>query len=159
MKDELDKIVRTRRSVRKYKKTNIPHDNVLLLGYVSDDQLATLYRKCSLFVFPSLHEGFGLPAGEAMACGVPVVSTDGGALPEVVGDSGLIVPTKDHKAISSAVRCLLKDEDLSIALGEKGMARIHKYFSWAVTGGEMLKLYRSIIKENQSGMTHVARNY
>ncbi len=126
---------------------------------LSSYQITELYARATCAVVPSIYEGFGLPAGEAMACGVPVISTNGGALPEVVGDSGLIVPTKDHKAISSAVRCLLKDEDLRIALGEKGMARIHKYFSWTVTGEKMLKLYRSIIKENQSGMAHVARNY
>ena len=79
---------------------------------ISTEQLVALYGQASLAVVPSEYEGFGLPAAEAMACGVPVVATDGGALPEVVGDAGLVVPAKDAKALAGAMGRLLADPEL-----------------------------------------------
>ena len=67
----------------------------------------TLYAEASVVVVPSVYEGFGLPAGEAMACGVAVVSTNGGALPEVVGDDGILVPVRNAQAIADAIKDLL----------------------------------------------------
>ena len=84
-------------------------DRVQFVTGISTQQMVHYYAQAAIAVVPSVYEGFGLPAGEAMACGVPVVSTDGGALPEVVGDAGLIVPTKDAEALAAAIGMLLRD--------------------------------------------------
>ena len=76
-------------------------------GRISDAELVRHYARAAAAVIPSVYEGFGLPAGEAMACGVPVISTTGGALPEVVGDAGLLVPPADPAALAAAIRRLL----------------------------------------------------
>ena len=74
---------------------------------ISADEIRHLYASSAVAIVPSEYEGFGLPAGEAMACGVPLVSTDGGALPEVVGDAGLLVPVRDSGALQLAIAKLL----------------------------------------------------
>ena len=126
---------------------------------LSPKQIAELYACATCAVVPSVYEGFGLPAGEAMACGVPIITTNGGALPEVVGNSGLIVPTRDHVAINSALRCMLSDADLREELSARGIDRIHKHFSWAVAAKQMIALYRSIIRGNTLGTVNVSTNY
>ena len=75
-------------------------DKVQFVNGISTEQMVRYYAEATIAVVPSVYEGFGLPAGEAMACGVPVVSTDGGALPEVVGDAGVIVPAKSAEALA-----------------------------------------------------------
>ena len=112
---------------------------------MSTAELVTLYAETSLVVVPSIYEGFGLPAGEAMACGVAVVSTKGGALPEVVGDSGILVPVRDAKAIASAVADLLDHPEKAQALGLKARTRILDKFSWQVAAASMTQTYQHII--------------
>ncbi|MEZ4579480.1 MAG: glycosyltransferase [Desulfobacterales bacterium] len=75
---------------------------VRFTGRISDEEFVRQYAKATVAVIPSVYEGFGLPAGEAMACGVPVISTTGGALPEVVGDAGILVPPADPAALAKA---------------------------------------------------------
>ncbi len=108
-------------------------------------EVAELYANATCAVIPSIYEGFGLPAGEAMACGVPVISTNGGALPEVVGDAGIMVPTRDHLALADAIRTMLADSNLRHSLAAKGRARILELFSWEVAAGDMVQLYRKVI--------------
>lgn len=115
---------------------------------LTTEEVAELYASATCAVVPSIYEGFGLPAGEAMACGVPIISTDGGALPEVVGDAGITVPTRDSDAIASAIRVVLDDETLRNKFAERGRKRILDKFSWAVAAEEMEKLYRNIIVES-----------
>ncbi len=86
------------------------------------------YAEAAIAVVPSVYEGFGLPAGEAMACGVPVVSTDGGALPEVVGDAGVIVPAKNVDALVEAIDTLLQDPQARADLGARGKAAYRAAF-------------------------------
>ena len=83
-------------------------DKVQFVSGISTEQMVRYYAEATIAVVPSVYEGFGLPAGEAMACGVPVVSTDGGALPEVVGDAGVIVPAKIVEALVEAIDALLR---------------------------------------------------
>ncbi len=104
-----------------------------------------LYARASLAVVPSLYEGFGLPAGEAMACGVPVVSSDGGALPEVVGDAGLLVPAGDPEALAGAITALLADAGERERLGRAGRMRIEQQFSWHTAARQMVALYRDVL--------------
>lgn len=111
---------------------------------LSTDEIVKLYAEASVAVVPSVYEGFGLPAGEAMACGTPVISTDGGALPEVVGDAGIIVPTRNPEAIARAVQELLDDPARRQALSEKARNRITTSFSWEVAAGRMADYYRQV---------------
>ena len=107
--------------------------------------LMALMEPNSIAIVPSVYEGFGLPAGEAMACGVPVVSTNGGALPEVVGEAGVIVPAKSVDALADAIGDLLEDEQRRIELSAAGRQRILEKFSWQVCAAEMVNYYRLVL--------------
>jgi glycosyltransferase involved in cell wall biosynthesis len=97
---------------------------------LSRDEMAELFGRATICVTPSLYEGFGLPAAEAMACGAPVVVTDGGALPEVVGDAGVVVPAGDAAALEAAIASLLDDPGRRRALGDAAAARARTHFNW-----------------------------
>ncbi len=92
-----------------------------------------------------LYEGFGLPAGEAMACGCPVIASDRGALPEVVGDAGLLVPAGDSAALARALAGLLDDEPQRQYLGLRGRQRIVEKFSWQVAAREFTDYYHQLL--------------
>ena len=92
-------------------------------------------------VVPSLYEGFGLPAVEAMAAGIPLVSSDGGALKEVVSDGGLQVSAGDHAALAEAIARVLDDPALATALSERGLQRVHEHFCWSVCARQMVHQY------------------
>ncbi|HKJ59844.1 MAG TPA: glycosyltransferase family 4 protein [Halobacteriales archaeon] len=112
---------------------------------IDDDEMVELYASSAMAVVPSLYEGFGLPAAEAMACGVPVVATTGGALPEVVGDAGVLVPPGDVEALTRAMATLLADAERREHLGEAARRRICTEFDWEDTARETLALYRRAI--------------
>lgn len=114
---------------------------------ISTEAVVDLYAEASIAIVPSLYEGFGLPAGEAMACGVPVVSTTGGALPEVVGDAGLSVPPGDAAALELAIKSLLDDPERRQTLGARGKARIHELFSWQKAASQLSAYYRKVIAD------------
>jgi glycosyltransferase involved in cell wall biosynthesis len=118
---------------------------VRFTGRISDAALVRHYARASLAVVPSLYEGFGLPAGEAMACAVPVVSTTGGALPEVVGDAGRLVPPADPGALARAVADLLEQPEQALELGRRGFARVHRHFSWRRAAQLTVDAYREAI--------------
>lgn len=111
---------------------------------LSTAAIRELYAESTVAVVPSEYEGFGLPAGEAMACGVPVVSTDGGALPEVVGDAGIVVPARDPAALADAVARVLDDPDLRSRLAASGRRRIEQCFSWQRAARQMTALYHRV---------------
>ena len=121
-------------------------DRITLTGRVSRDELVQLYNRAQLFVSPSLYEGFGLPAAEAMACGTPVVATTAGAFPEVIEDgiSGLLVPPGDPAALAGAIERVLDDTKLRRRLGRDGRRRIVDHFSWRETATRTLKLYEDV---------------
>jgi glycosyltransferase involved in cell wall biosynthesis len=102
---------------------------VEVLGYVPDEDLPALYAGATAFVYPSLYEGFGLPPLEAMACGTPVVVSDAAALPEVVGEAGLLFDPHDGEALAEALSRLLEDAALRGELSRRGLARA-AHFSW-----------------------------
>src|SRR5690606_11417799 len=120
-------------------------DRLRIVSGITTEDMVRLYAEASIAVVPSLYEGFGLPAGDAMACGVPVVATDGGALPEVVGGAGVIVPAGDAAALETAIAALLEDPARGRLLGERGRQRILERFCWAVCAREMEALYRRVI--------------
>jgi glycosyltransferase involved in cell wall biosynthesis len=98
-------------------------------------------------VVPSLYEGFGLPAAEALACGVPVVSTTAGALPEVVGHDGcgILVPPRDHEALAAGIKRLLDSEDLRRDMAHSGRKRVEQMFSWRQAAEKTLDVYREVM--------------
>ncbi len=117
-----------------FKSINLPGemDQVRFLGYVQEEYLAGLYAGATLFILPSFDEGFGLPALEAMACGTPVIVSDGGALKEVVGDAGLVFELANPHGLSNAIRTCLSDRNLLSRLGSQGLTRA-TLFSWQDT--------------------------
>lgn len=113
-----------------YAKTELAaSERVHFLGYIPEEALAGLYAKATLFVLPSLDEGFGLPALEAMACGTPVIVSSGGALPEVVGSAGLIFDLRQPGSLSPMIRSCLEDHALYSSLVARGLEHVQK-FSW-----------------------------
>jgi glycosyltransferase involved in cell wall biosynthesis len=120
-------------------------DAVTTHAGVTTDRLVDLYASADVAVVPSVYEGFGLPAGEAMACGVPVVATDGGALPEVVGDAGVQVPAADADALATAIVDLLGDPDRRRRLGRRGRERVVQEFAWERAARETARTYRQAI--------------
>jgi glycosyltransferase involved in cell wall biosynthesis len=120
-------------------------DRVHFTGYVTDRQLAAFYRCSTVFVLPSLYEGFGLPALEAMAQGVPIACSDAGALPEVCGDAAIMFNPKSVESIAAAVERILGDAELRRRLSLAGTARA-TMFSWKKTAELTLKVYEQVVK-------------
>jgi phosphatidyl-myo-inositol dimannoside synthase len=119
---------------------------VTFLGWVPNTALPPYYRAAAVSVIPSLEEGFGIPAAEAMGCNTPVVATDAGGLPEVVehGVTGLVVPRGDAGALAQAIGELLDDPERRRRMGEAGRARALRLFDWDRTAEQLEELYRSI---------------
>lgn len=114
---------------------------------LSEAALRARYAEATVAVVPSLYEGFGFPAVEAMACGTPLVSTTGGALGEVVGDAGLTVPPGDSTALAEAIDRLLRAPELRQGLGARGRRRVRETFSWHGVGEAMAALYETARRE------------
>jgi glycosyltransferase involved in cell wall biosynthesis len=120
---------------------------VTFTGRISNDEFVRQYAKAFLAVVPSVYEGFGLPAGEAMACGLPVVSTTGGALSEVVGDAGILVPPADSRALAGAVTAILDNPEVAEKMGRAGYERVHKLFTWKRAAEMTVEAYRETISD------------
>ncbi|MDY6825471.1 MAG: glycosyltransferase family 4 protein [Thermodesulfobacteriota bacterium] len=116
-------------------------------GRISNEAFVREYARATVAVVPSVYEGFGLPAGEAMACAVPVISTSGGALPEVVGDAGIIVPPENPDAIAGAIARIFDNPTLAEELGRKGYQRVHNHFTWELAARETVAIYREVIRD------------
>jgi glycosyltransferase involved in cell wall biosynthesis len=115
---------------------------VRFTGRISDAELVRQYARASLAVVPSLYEGFGLPAGEAMACAVPLISTTGGGLPEVVGSAGILVPPADPAALARAIGRLLAHPQHARDMGRRGLRRVRRQFTWKRAAKQTLDAYR-----------------
>jgi glycosyltransferase involved in cell wall biosynthesis len=120
-------------------------NRITFTGRISDEQFVREYAKAAVAVVPSVYEGFGLPVGEAMACAVPVISTTGGALPEVVGDAGLLVPPADYQALANAILTILQQPQLAQKLGRAGYQRVHQHFTWAKAAQKTVAVYQEAI--------------
>ncbi len=134
------------RLMKKYRLYN----NIQILPRVPIEGLARLYNQNQILVSPSLHEGFGLPAVEAMACGIPVVATRAGALSEIIEDgvTGILVPPADSQALSEALKTLLSDPDLCRRMGQAGRERVLKNFTWRRTAEKMSQAYEEVCRES-----------
>ncbi|MHB1360265.1 MAG: glycosyltransferase family 4 protein [Rhodocyclaceae bacterium] len=117
-----------------------------LLGYVDDALMPTLYAGAAAFAYPSRYEGFGLPALEAMASGVPVITGNLTSLPEVVGDAGIMVDPDDADALAAYLRQLLEDRDYAENLGRRGLVRA-RTFSWQRCARETVAVYEKVLRQ------------
>ena len=125
-------------------------DSVTFTGRISHEELVKQYGGSQVAVVPSLYEGFGFPAGEAMACGVPVVSSSAGALPEVVGpdgEAGLLVPPGDAVSMAAALKRLMGDEDLRRRMGMAARRRVETHFSWEQAARKTVAVYEELIAD------------
>jgi glycosyltransferase involved in cell wall biosynthesis len=123
-------------------------DKVIFTGYVEDEVLACLYNAASLLVFPSLQEGFGLPAVEAMVCGCPVAVSNLGSLPEIVGDAGFLFDPNSKEEMLGVIKKVLSDNDLRESMKSKGLERAKK-FSWEKAATDLLAIFHNVVDGNQ----------
>jgi glycosyltransferase involved in cell wall biosynthesis len=114
-------------------------------GRIDNAEFVRQYARAALAVVPSVYEGFGLPVGEAMACGVPVISTTGGALPEVVGNAGVLVPPADANALARAIVDILDHPQRARALGQAGYQRVLTQFTWRRAAEKTVAVYREVM--------------
>jgi glycosyltransferase involved in cell wall biosynthesis len=142
--DEISKYQGLRRAVHQHKL----HKHVRFFGFVPIDTLSVLYRLASVFVFPSLYEGFGLPPLEAMASGTPVVTSNVSSLPEVVGDAALLVDPYDPDSIADAMNQALSDTALRAELIRRGHAKVREY-SWQSSVARIREVYEEVMQEPQ----------
>jgi glycosyltransferase involved in cell wall biosynthesis len=143
--DEISKLPALRRAVHR----NKLHKHVRFLGYLKDDTLTVLYRLASVFVFPSLYEGFGLPPLEAMASGTPVVTSNVSSLPEVTGDAAVLVDPYDVDSIGDGMRRVLDDPRLAEELRIKGLKRARE-FSWEHSVEKTQRVYREVAADGRA---------
>jgi glycosyltransferase involved in cell wall biosynthesis len=128
-------------------------DAVTFVSGVEQERIVELYAEAEVAVVPSLYEGFSLPAVEAMACGVPVVGTTGGAVPEVVGndnETALIVPTADAGALATAIGRLLDDAALRDRIGNAGRQRVMERFTWKACAVGTAEQYRVLLESRKA---------
>lgn len=119
-------------------------EDVIYTGYVSNESLNLLYCGAEAFVFPSLYEGFGIPILEAMACGVPVLTSNLSSMPEVSGDAALYVDPSSVERITDGMIEIVEDASLRKDLMQKGFERV-KHFSWKETARQTLRVYESLV--------------
>lgn len=130
---------------------------VRFMRNISDDDLALLYNAASVFVFPSLYEGFGLPVLEAMACGLPVVASNLTSVPELAGDGAVLANPSDEAAFAAALRDVLDRPERRASLRKAGLQRAAE-FSWQRTARMTLDVYQDVYQQLSSlGDTHFAR--
>ena len=125
---------------RLIKKLNL-EKRVNFFSNLTQEDLRKTYCEAELAIIPSLYEGFGFAAIEAMACGVPLISSSGGALPEVIKDTGIIIPPKNVKEIYNSVDYLLSSPHIAKELAEKGLQRANSKFSWTAIAKQLEKVY------------------
>jgi glycosyltransferase involved in cell wall biosynthesis len=121
-------------------------DCVRYTGKIDTADLVHHYSTATMLVVPSIYEGFGLPAAEAMSCCTPVISTTAGALPEVVGDAGILIPPGNTTAIVGAVTALLDDSNKRKEMGVVGKERVRRLFNWDNTAKQTADYYREAIE-------------
>jgi glycosyltransferase involved in cell wall biosynthesis len=120
-------------------------EDVIFTGYVPDDDLRLLYNLATVFVYPSLYEGFGLPILEAMACGTPVIASRVASMPEVAGNAAILIDPYQEREIAGAIRRVVTDVSLAESLSRRGLAHA-KQFSWARTAAKTRAVYESVMK-------------
>lgn len=118
---------------------------IMRFSNLSRSELAYLYQKCDVFVFPSLYEGFGLPLLEAMSCGAPVVSARTSSIPEVAGEAAILVEPTDHNALAGAIKQMITDPSLRRRYVQAGYQQIEQ-FSWLRTAQQTRAVYEQVVR-------------
>jgi glycosyltransferase involved in cell wall biosynthesis len=126
------------------KKLNLD-GTVHFTGRLTLEELAQRYSSAQIAVVPSLYEGFGIPAAEAMACGTPVIATTGGALPEVVGDAGILVSPGSADALAAAIKQLFNNKQAQQRMSEAGRKRVKERFDWEQSARKTLEVYQEAL--------------
>ncbi|MCK5146603.1 glycosyltransferase family 4 protein [bacterium] len=124
-------------------------DIIHFTGYVSDETMATLYNNASLFVLPSLYEGFGFPLLEAMKAGVPVIAANTTAIPEIVGDAGILFEANNHDDLAKKMQNIIDNQSESQRLIARGLERA-TYFTWARAAKSTLLCYERAIRSHNN---------
>jgi glycosyltransferase involved in cell wall biosynthesis len=117
---------------------------VTFTGFVPDEHLAVLYNAATVLALPSFDEGFGLPAVEAMACGLPVAASRSGSLSEIVGPAGVFFDPRDHAGMAAALRSVLDDRALRARLAAEGLKRA-ALFTWSAAARDAVRLFEEIV--------------
>lgn len=126
--------------------TNDCCQDIIFTGYVEDDELITLYNNTEVFVFPSLYEGFGLPPLEAMACGAPVITSDISSLPEIVGESAVLIDPQNIEQLVDCIWKVVNDREYRLSLKQKGLDHV-KSFTWEKSIKELTELYKECLNK------------
>ncbi|HOF15229.1 MAG TPA: glycosyltransferase family 4 protein, partial [Spirochaetota bacterium] len=124
------------------------NEQITFTGKIPLDKLVQLYAQTQIALCPSLYEGFGFPAAEAMACELPVIASTGGALPEVVGQhmkTGILVPPRDPYALAEAIDFLIENPDIRNRIGKAARQRVLKTFTWENAARQMVNVYQEAI--------------
>ncbi|OPJ64111.1 glycosyltransferase family 4 protein [Clostridium chromiireducens] len=146
LKDEGEKLLT-------FVKNNNLEDKIVFCGYLEDDILPILYSGCDAFIYPSLYEGFGLPPLEAMSCKVPVITSTLTSIPEVTGDTAILINPHNINELEKALVTLLNDEQLKADLSERGYLRSLE-FTWRKTAKKTLDAYKKLLSNTQlNGVT------
>lgn len=122
-------------------------NKIIFTGFIPDEDLAYLYNAATLLVFPSLEEGFGLPAMEAMACGTPVAASNCGSLPEVLGPAGRFFDPRNAQDIAEVIKQILMDDSQRLRMKETGLARAQK-FLWRKAAEDTLVIFNELAQKN-----------
>jgi glycosyltransferase involved in cell wall biosynthesis len=125
-------------------------NNIVLAGYVSNNDLPAIYSRCEIFLYPSIRESFGIPVLEAMACGVPVISSNMASMNEVAGDAALLPDPHQPDEITAAMIRIVDDTELKSGLITKGFIRAAG-FSWKSMAEKMLAVYLEV--GDEEGLT------
>lgn len=120
---------------------------IRLLGYVSQDELPQIIAGALTLIFPSIYEGFGLPPLEAMACGVPVIASNNSSIPEVVGDTGILLNSNDTQGFAAAITSLIENPALRARLSQMALER-SKQFTWEQCALSTLEVYKKVLAEH-----------
>lgn len=127
-------------------------DRITFTGKITLEKLVKLYSQTEMALCPSLYEGFGFPAAEAMACEIPVIAATGGALPEVVGEhlkTGYLVPPRDPEALAEGIDFLADNPDIRKRIGKAARKRVLEKFTWSKAAGEMVRVYEEVVSAHR----------
>ena len=124
-------------------------DRVIFTGYIDEEDKAAIYQGARIFTFPSIYEGFGLPPLEAMAAGIPVISSDTSSMPEVIGDAGILISPYDREAWAKAILEVDSDENLRKKMISKNLLQVEK-FSWDKTAQKTIEIYSKVLNEHKA---------
>jgi len=119
---------------------------IRVLGYISIDKLAAVYAGAALFVYPSIYEGFGLPPLEAMASGVPVITSNRASLPEIVGDAGVLIDPEDIESLAQIIESLLDDRGKREQMARMGLQQGQK-FTWKACAEKTFSVYQDVLRQ------------